>query len=263
MIAINEIYDTDCIEAMKEIDDKTVDLILCDLPYGVTARNTWDTQINPEQLWEQYNRIIKDTGVIALFGSGMFTADMMKAGAKMWRYNLIWQKTQPTGFYNARRCPLRSHEDIMIFYKRQPIYNPQKTYGHQRKVSTAEHKRNCEQSLCYNAVKKTKTYDSTERFPTSVLTFKSDKQHCRLHPTQKPVELLRWIIRTYTNEGDLVLDNACGSGSSCVAAVLEKRSYIGMDNGICAKPKSKYNGKRWADIAKERLTDIGGQNNGI
>lgn len=255
MLDINEIYNRDCLEAMKDIDSKTVDLILCDLPYEATARNDWDTIIDPALLWEQYERIIKDNGAVVLFGSGMFTARMMQAGAKMWRYNLIWQKTTPTGFYNARRCPLRTHEDIMVFYKRQPVYNPQKTTGHRRKVSTAEHKRNCEQSLCYNQAKAT-TYDSTERFPVSVLTFKTDKQRCSLHPTQKPVELLRYLIRTYTNEGALVLDNACGSGSSCVAAALEKRNYIGIDNGICRKEKSEYYGKPWAEVAKRRVEEV-------
>lgn len=256
MLAINEIYNMDCIEGMKEIGDKTISLILCDLPYGVTARNKWDIQIDPVQLWEQYERIIKDNGVIVLFGSGMFTSKMMETGAKLWKYNLVWQKTSPTGFYNARRAPLRSHEDIMVFYKKQPTYNPQKTYNHKRKVSTAEHKRNCEKSLCYNEAKKMKTYDSTERFPTSVLTFKTDKQHCSIHPTQKPVELLRWLIRTYTNEGDLVLDNACGSGSTCVAAAMERRNYIGIDNGICEKQRKEYQGKAWAEIAKERVAQF-------
>ena len=256
MLAINEIYNADCLEAMKEIDDKSVDLVLCDPPYGATARNKWDVMIDPAQLWKEYERIIKDSGAIIVFGSGMFTAQMMQAGSKLWRYNLIWQKTTPTGFYNARRCPLRTHEDIMVFYKKQPTYNPQKTYGHRRKVSTAEHKRNCEQSLCYNQAKST-TYDSTERFPTSVLTFKTDKQRCSLHQTQKPVELLRWLIRTYTNPGDLVLDNACGSGSTCVAAVLENRNYIGMDNGTCDKRKGQHYGKPWAEIAKTRIAELG------
>ena len=260
MLEKNKIYNRDCLDAMRDIDDKTVDLILCDLPYGITARNVWDEQIDTVQLWTQYRRIIKDNGVIILFGSGMFTADMMRAGAEMWRYNLIWAKTQPTGFYNARRCPLRAHEDIMIFYKKQPVYNPQKTYGHKRKVATAEHKKNCVQSLCYQQHKKTKTYDSTERFPTSILTYKKDKQNCSMHPTQKPVDLLRWLIRTYTNVGDLVLDNACGSGSSCVAAVLEDRKYIGIDNGFCENPKSEYHGQPWAEIAKNRISDIKDRN---
>lgn len=260
-LAIDDIYNMDCIEAMKEIGGKSVDMILCDLPYGVTARNAWDTPIDSLQLWDQYRRIIKDNGVVVLFGSGMFTANMMKAGASMWRYNLIWHKTAPTGFFNARRCPLRTHEDIMVFYKKQPTYNPQKTYGHPRKVSTTKHKQNSEKSLCYNEAKAT-TYDSTERFPASVITFKTDKQRCSLHPTQKPVELLRWLIRTYTNEGDLVLDNACGSGSTGVAAVLENRHYIGIDNGVCEKAKSPFYGMSWAEISKKRIAELYTANKG-
>jgi site-specific DNA-methyltransferase (adenine-specific) len=251
----NEIYNADSIEAMRRIEDKSIDLILCDLPYGITARNTWDTPIDPRLLWEQYRRIIKDDGAVVLFGSGMFTATMMQAGASMWRYNLVWRKTTPTGFYNAKRCPLRAHEDIMVFYRKQPTYNPQKSHGHPRKVSTAKHKRNSEKSLCYNEAKAT-TYDSTERFPTSVITFSTDKQRCSLHPTQKPVELLRWLIRTYTNEGDLVLDNACGSGSTCVAAALEKRNYIGIDNGVCEQAQSPFYGIPWAEISKKRLAQL-------
>ncbi len=253
MLERNHFYNMDSIEGMKQIPDKYIDLILCDLPYGVTARNRWDCPINPDQLWEQYRRIIKDTGAIVLFGSGMFTAKMMQAGEDMYRYSLIWEKTEPTGFYNAGRMPLRSHEDIMVFYRKQPAYHPQKTTGHKRKTATARQKQSCERSLCYGTVQKLKDYDSTERFPTSVLKFKTDKQRCNLHPTQKPVALLRWIIRTYTDEGDLVLDNACGSGSTCEAAKEEGRDFIGIDNGICEKERSQYKGMPWVEIAEKRI----------
>lgn len=144
----------------------------------------------------------------------------------------------------------------MVFYKKQPTYHPQKTCGHVRKTSTARQKSACESSLCYGIAKKLKDYDSTERFPTSVLKFKTDKQRCSLHPTQKPVALLRWIIRTYTDEGDLVLDNACGSGSTCVAAKVEKRDFIGIDNGICEKERSQYKGIPWAVIAERRTNSL-------
>lgn len=158
----------DCLELMKNIPDKSIDMILCDLPYGVTARNKWDEVIPFDLLWEEYKRIIKDNGVICLFGQGMFTAKLMTSNSKMWRYNLIWHKTQPTGFLNANRMPLRNHEDICIFckeenkdicaychedicvfYKQLPIYNPQKTTGHTRKVSLAEYKRNCKVTTDY------------------------------------------------------------------------------------------------------------------
>lgn len=139
MLEINKIYNEDCLEGMKKIDDKSVDTIITDLPYGQTSRNKWDSVIPFEPLWEQYERVIKDNGTIILFANGMFTADLMHSNRKLWKYNLIWQKTQPTGFLNAKKMPLRSHEDICIFYKKPPTYNPQMTDGHERKVSKAAH----------------------------------------------------------------------------------------------------------------------------
>lgn len=132
MIAINKIYNEDCLDGMQKIDDKSIDLICTDLPYGQTARNKWDSVIPFEPLWEQYERIIKDNGAIILFGNGMFTADLMQSNRKLWRYNIIWEKTQPSGHLNANKMPLRTHEDICVFYKKLPIYNPQKTSGHPR-----------------------------------------------------------------------------------------------------------------------------------
>lgn len=126
MLEINKIYNEDCLEGMKKIDDKSIDAIITDLPFGITSRNKWDSVIPFESLWEQYERIIKDNGAIILFGSGMFTADLMESNRKLWKYNLIWQKTQPTGFLNAKKMPLRSHEDICIFYKKPPSFNKQK-----------------------------------------------------------------------------------------------------------------------------------------
>jgi site-specific DNA-methyltransferase (adenine-specific) len=125
----------DCLIGMQNIEDKSIDMILCDLPYGQTARNKWDEVIPFKPLWEQYKRIIKDNGAILLFANGMFTADLMQSNRNMWKYNLIWEKTTPTGHLNAKKMPLRIHEDICMFYKKPPIYNPQKTQGHKRKVS--------------------------------------------------------------------------------------------------------------------------------
>ena len=133
MLEINKIYNEDCLEGMKKIDDKSVDAIITDLPYGQTSRNKWDSIIPFEPLWEQYERIIKDNGAIILFANGMFTADLMQSNRKLWKYNLIWEKTQPTGFLNAKKMPLRSHEDICIFYKKLPTYNPQKQLDIQEK----------------------------------------------------------------------------------------------------------------------------------
>lgn len=136
----------DCIELMKNIEDKSIDMVLCDLPYGQTSRNRWDSIIPFDALWKHYKRIIKNNGVIILFANGMFTADLMQSNRNMWKYNLIWEKTQPTGFLNAKKRPLRTHEDICVFYNKSPTYNPQKTFNHSRKISKAEHKIGCKKN---------------------------------------------------------------------------------------------------------------------
>lgn len=171
----------------------------------------------------------------------MFTAELMISNKEMWKYNLIWEKTQPTGFLNAKKMPLRNHEDICIFYKKLPTYNPQKTTGHTRKVSKAEHKVGCKSTTDYGEHGLT-TYDSTERYPKSVWKFAKDVQKSALHPTQKPLALLEELIKTYTNEGDLILDSCMGSGTTGVAAVNLGRKFIGIERD------EKYFG-----IAKERI----------
>lgn len=264
MLNLNSLYNGDCLEVMNQIDDKSIDLICTDLPYGQTARNKWDTVIpfcdyvkikgntyyendvfkisgvlnkNMEYtkkwfdenkktgLWTHYKRIIKDNGAIVLFANGMFTADLMKSNEKMWRYNLVWQKTQPTGHLNAKRMPLRSYEDICVFYKKLPTYNPQKTTGHKRKVSTAKNKMNCKKTLNYGEYNLT-SYDSTERYPTSVWTFSKDIQKSAIHPTQKPVALIEKIIKTYSNENEIVLDSCAGSMTTAIACINTHRQYI-------------------------------------
>ena len=250
MLELDKVYNVDCLAEMVNIDDESVDMIFCDLPYGKT-RNKWDAVIEPTALWEQYERIIKPHGAILLFGQDKFSATMMLSKPELHRYNIIWEKTTPTGHLNAKRMPLRSHEDIMVFYKALPPYHPQKTEGHPRKVSTAAHKRNSAKTTNYGEHGLT-TYDSTERYPTSVWKFSTDKQKEALHPTQKPIELCRYAIRTYTNPGDIVLDNCCGSGSILVAAMLEGRHFIGMDNGVCEQQGDQY-GVPWADVATQRI----------
>lgn len=221
----------DCIEKMLGLPDKSVDMILCDPPYG-TTRNKWDVIIPFDLMWEQFCRVAKDNAAIVIFGSGMFTADCMRSAPKgLWRYNLIWQKTSPTGFYNAKKMPLRSHDVLMVFYKHLPTYNPQMTHGHERKVSLASHKRNSKASTNYGLATPT-SYDSTDRYPKSVWTFKTDKQKCAVHPTQKPIHLCEEIILTYTNEGDTVLDPTFGSGSTGVACANTQRKFIGIEKGI-------------------------------
>ncbi len=225
---ITESYFGDCLEQMKCINDGSIDMILCDLPYGVT-KNKWDSIIPLDKLWEQYERIIKDNGAIVLFGQDKFTARLMLSNEKLHRYNLIWEKTTPTGHLNAKKMPLRSHEDILVFYKKLPTYNPQKTTGHNRKVSTAHHKRNSKKTTNYGEHGLT-TYDSTERYPKSVIKIATDKQKEAIHPTQKPVELYEYLIKTYTNEGELILDNCSGSGTLAIAALKTHRQFIMIES---------------------------------
>lgn len=214
----------DCLELMDYIYDESIDLILCDLPYGIT-KNKWDSVIDLQKLWQHYERIIKQNGAIILFGQDKFSAKLMLSNEKLHRYNLIWEKTTPTGHLNAKKMPMRSHEDILVFYKQLPTYNPQKTTGHERKVSTANHKRNSKKTTNYGEHGLT-TYDSTERYPKSVWKFATDKQKSALHPTQKPLKLIEEIIKTYSNEGDLVLDNCAGSGTTGIACIETSRNFI-------------------------------------
>lgn len=218
-------YNEDCLIGFKHIPDKSVNMILGDLPYGQTARNKWDTIIPFKPLWEQINRITKDNAAIVLFANGMFTADLIQSNRKEWRYNLIWKKTQPTGFMNSHKMPLRPHEDICIFYKKLPTYNPQMTTGHVRKVSKASHHVNAEKTLNYGEYEFS-DYDSTERYPISVIEFAKDTQKSAWHPTQKPLALCEWLINTYTNPGDVVCDPCAGSMTTAIACRNTGRRYI-------------------------------------
>lgn len=218
----------DCLEKMKDIPDKSIDMILCDLPYGGQTKNKWDVLIPFDELWKQYNRIIKDNGAIILFGNGMFTAKLMMSNTKNWRYNLVWDKVLTSGFLNANRMPLRQHEDICVFYKKQPIYNPQKTKGkpNHSKGKIKENKNNNYGD--FNFVdNKEKLGDM--KHPTSIITVSKPHPSKMVHPTEKPVELLEWLIKTYTNENDLILDNCMGSGSTCIACINTNRNFYGIE----------------------------------
>jgi hypothetical protein len=251
MISKLDLRKGDCLELMKSIEDKSIDLILCDLPYG-TTRNKWDSVLDLDSLWEQYNRIIKDRGAILLFAQTPFDKVLGVSNLKHLRYEIIWQKTAPTGFLNAKKMPMKAHENLLVFYKKLPTYNPQKTQGHTRKVASKESRaKSIERQKLkvdnkdsnYNFYGESSTgYDSTERYPLSVQVFAKDQQKENYHPTQKPVALLEWLIRTYTNEGDLVLDNCMGSGSTGVACVNTNRNFIGMELT-----------KQYFEIAKERI----------
>ena len=240
-----ELIQGDCLELMKDIPDKSIDMILCDLPYGTTACK-WDVVIPFEPLWEQYKRIIKDNGAIVLTASQPFTSALIMSYMKMFKYEWIWEKTQATGHLDAKRKPMKAHENILVFYKQQCTYNPQKTQGHKRKVSLARHKEKTEknQAEIYHKADKFTDYDTTERYPRSVLVFPSDKQKCSLHPTQKPVALLEYLIKTYTLEGETVLDNCMGSGSTGVACINTKRNFIGIEKD-----------DKYFEIAKKRIEE--------
>ena len=218
----------DCLEVLQQIDGHSVDMVLADPPYQAT-RNVWDVSIPLDMLWEQLRRVCKKNAVIALHSGGAYTARLMMSNLSDWRYNLVWHKTTPTGFLNAKKMPLRAHEDICIFYHSTPVtYHPQKTYGHPRKISTAYHKRNSGKSTDYGDYGLV-SYDSTERYPTSIITVPTDKQKGAYHPTQKPVKLEEWLIKTYTNPGDTVLDMCMGSGSTGVACMNTGRHFIGIE----------------------------------
>ena len=191
-----------------------------------TTQCKWDTVIPFEPLWKQYNRIIKDNGAIVLFGTEPFSSHLRLSNLKKYKYDWIWDKVKGTGFLNAKKQPMRNHELISVFYKKQCTYNPQKTYGHKMKKS---YRSKDSQTEVYGEMKNDYIYESTERYPRSIQVFSTDTQNSSLHPTQKPIELGRYMIRTYTNPGDVVLDNTFGSGSFLVAALMEGRNFIGIE----------------------------------
>lgn len=234
---------------MKELPDASVDMILCDLPYGVLNKSNkaakWDSVIPFVPMWEQYNRLIRPNGAIVLFGQGMFTANLMQSNPRMWRYNLIWKKGgRCSGFLNANRQPLRNHEDIIVFSKMQTIYHPQmrpclpseRTHSRGKLI-------NAQKNSCYGDYKQVQTNFKDEKFPVSVLDFQPEHKNFN-HPTEKPVPLLEYLIKTYTDPGMVVLDSCMGSGSTCVAAVNTGRKYIGFEL------EQKY-----FDIAKRRINE--------
>jgi len=213
---------------MKRIDDKSIDMILCDLPYGATARNKWDDVIPFELMWEQYERIIKDNGAIVLNAQQPFTSKLILSNPKMFKYCWVWSKSQVSGFLNAKKQPLREHEDICVFYKKQCTYNPQMVKGKMQLKRTGGSSTNSiESSTNYNNFKAQPHY-SDEYYPKSILNFPLQRFK-NGHPTQKPVALFEYLIKTYTNEGDLVLDNTIGSGTTAIACINTNRNYIGFE----------------------------------
>lgn len=224
----------DCLELMKNIPDKSIDMILCDLPYG-TTKNKWDSIITLDKLWKQYERIIKDNGAVVLFSQMPFSAQLVYSNLKLFRYEWIWGKDNGTGFLNAKKMPLKIHENIEIFYKKQPIYNPQ-----MRKGFKPYSQMSGRGSSNYGEQVRVTTINEGDRYPIDVIEFKRDKT--KIHPTQKPVALLEYLIKTYTNENDIVLDNCMGSGSTGIACVNTNRNFIGIELD-----------ENYFNIAKERI----------
>lgn len=215
----------DCLDVLAELEDSSIDFILCDLPYG-TTNCKWDIIIPFDVLWNQYKRVIKNNGVIALFGSEPFSSLLRVSNISWFKYDWVWDKIKGTGFLNAKKQPMRNHELISVFYNKQCTYNPQFTSGHVRKKA---YKGTHLQTHVYGEMKNDIVYDSTSRYPRSIQPFSTDTQTSSLHPTQKPIALLEYLIKTYTNENDMVLDNCMGSGSTGVACRNLNRRFIGIE----------------------------------
>lgn len=235
MMEKNKLYHGDCFRLMQDIPDKSIDMILSDPPYACLNKSNkaakWDKEIDLQDLWKQYERIIKDNGAILLFCQGLFAGKLILSNPRLYKFDIVWNKVRKTGFLNAKKMPMRQHEQILVFYKKLPTYNPQmvKCEPRQRNHSRGNgtHK---ETNRNYGKYGKADDIITDEKYPGSIITFaKGHGKEDWLHPTAKPIELLSYLIRTYSNEGDLVLDNFAGSGSTCIAAIKENRKFIGME----------------------------------
>ncbi|MBI1274160.1 MAG: site-specific DNA-methyltransferase [Alphaproteobacteria bacterium] len=224
---VNSVFEGDCLDVMRRIPDHVIDMILCDLPYG-TTQNAWDSIIDLGNLWSHYRRILKPNGVVVLTAQGMFTAKLILSNETWFKYKIVWEKSKSTNFLNARKQPLRKHEDVCVFYNSQPTYNPQMRNG----TPYDKGVRKNQLSGSYGDFLPCHVKSDGARYPVDIVYFKtaeSEPEREVWHPTQKPVDLGRYLIRTFTNPGDVVLDNACGSGSFLVAAHLEGRHYCGIE----------------------------------
>lgn len=247
---INNILEGDCLELMKDIPDNSIDMLLVDLPYG-TTQNKWDIVIPFEDLWKEYNRIVKKDAAMVFTSSGIFTAKLILSNPKYYKYKMVWVKSKATNFLNAKRQPLRKHEDIIVFYRKQPTYNPQMGKGDPYNKGV----RKDQLTGSYGSFEPTIVESNGERYPTDIVYFKTAEAEGKVwHPTQKPVELGRYLIRTYTNKGDVVLDNTSGSGSFLVSAVLEGRNFIGMEKNEDTKLFKKQD-IDYIELSKKRVLD--------
>lgn len=245
MLDLNVIYNEDGLKGMERIPAGSIDCVICNLPYGGinsgNALSFWNRQIPLAPLWKHYERVVKPNGAIILFGSGMFTSDLMQSNRKMWRYNLVWNKERTSGFLNANRMPLRQHEDILVFYKHLPVYHPQFTQGQpNHPQGDGPHK---DTNRVYGKLKaRPKREKTTDKYPTSIISVPAERDS-DLSAMQKPVDLIRYLVRTYTDEGDVVLDNCIGCGSTAMACLLENRKFVGFE----ANPENYKKAQRRVD----------------
>ena len=244
MKELNKIYNEDCLIGMQDIPDNSIDCIICDLPYNIT-KLTWDILIPFDKLWEQYNRVIKPTGNVILFSSGMFTYKLIESNIKNFRYKLIWKKNVPTGMSSAKYRPMKYYEEICVFGNSKATYNPimKERVGIGKACYNYDHYCGDSNHLQFN--KQKRRYDPDFVQPSDVLEFNVvPNRNGKLHPTQKPVELVEYLIKTYSNEGDIVLDNCMGSGTTAIAAINTNRNFIGFELD-----------KNYFDIANERISE--------
>ena len=245
-----ELYNGDCLELMKNIPDKGIDMILCDLPYG-TTQCKWDIVIPFDRLWEQYNRIVKENGAIILFGTEPFSSELRLSNKSDYKYDIYWVKEKPTNFMQVKKRVGKLTENICVFYKKQCTYNPQMVKHNGKKVTNKPSERNAKFKSVVASDSPTlsiKPYEDTGyRYPCDILNINREKLGSTVHPTQKPVDLLEWLVKTYTNEGEVILDNCMGSGSTGVACVNTNRNFIGIELD-----------KDYFNIAKERIGNAKG-----
>lgn len=235
----------DCFDIFPFIEDKSIDAIICDLPYG-TTQNEYDITLPFDKLWEQYERIIKDNGAIVLFGQGLFFVDLINSNRKLFRYDLVWDKQLISGFLNANRMPLRVHENIAVFYKKLPVFNPQYTEGkplHSKGKIYLEKEHKNENYGKFQMIDDSRA-KSTQKYPKSIISFQKPHPSVAQHRTEKSIEMLEWLIKSYTNENDVILDNTMGSGTCGIASIKTKRKFIGIEKE-----------KKYYDIAVKRATN--------
>jgi len=247
----NRLFEGDCLEVMRTFPDGIIDMILCDLPYG-TTQNKWDSCIDLNALWAEYERILKPNGVVVLTAHSIFTAKLILSNEAWFKYKIVWEKSKPTNFLNAKKQPLRKHEDICVFYRKPPTYHPQMSQGEPYDKGVRKN----QLSGSYGDFDPVHVKSGGERYPTDIVYFKTSESEGEVwHPTQKPVALGRYLVRTYTNPGDLVLDNTFGSGSFLLAALLEGREFVGIEkNTDVTQFKNKE--MDYIEIAKMRLDKV-------